>query len=198
MVPDARLVSEAVRGNASAFAELVRRHERSMLALAYACTRCGTTSADVVQEAYIRVWKRLGDLREPDKFVPWLAQTVRRLSTNALRSPSRRLKLVGDESLDANSGVNDTDQLEREDTARLIDKAIATLDETTASCVMLRYYQDLSSKEIGAMLDLSPAAVDMRLSRARATLKTALASHVQEDVPRSRSVDEEGSHARVG
>lgn len=198
MVSDASLVGEAVRGNASAFAELVRRHERSMLALAYACTRCSSTSADVVQEAYIRVWKRLGDLREPEKFVPWLAQTVRRLSTNALRSPSRRLKLVGDDSLDANSGVSDGDALEQQDMTRLIDKAIASLDDTTASCVMLRYYQDLSSKEIGAMLDLSPAAVDMRLSRARAALKVALAGHLSEHSPGRNRIDDEKNHARVG
>ena len=39
---------------------------------------------------------------------------------------------------------------------------------------MLRYYEDLSSKQIGELLELSPAAVDMRLSRARAQLREIL------------------------
>lgn len=183
--PDARLVDEARRGNATAFAELVRRHERSMVALAYAGVRCSATASDVVQDAFIRCWKRLADLQDVSKFVPWLATTVRRLATNATRSPVRRFKLVGDEVLDGESGRAHDDPLESADVRRLVDRAIASLDETSAACVTLRYFEDLSSKEIGELLDLSPAAVDMRLSRARSALKAALERHFGDEPGRS-------------
>ena len=53
--------------------------------------------------------------------------------------------------------------------------ALATLDEQTRCAVVLRYYENLSSRQIGEVLDMSAAAVDMRLSRARNELKQKLA-----------------------
>jgi RNA polymerase sigma factor (sigma-70 family) len=49
------------------------------------------------------------------------------------------------------------------------------LDETTRMAVTLRYYEGMSAKEIGELLDMSPPAVDMRLSRARSVLREKLA-----------------------
>lgn len=190
---DGYLVEQSRRGNATAFAELVRRHERPMLALAYACTRCSSTSADVVQEAFVKCWQRLADLREVDKFVPWLASAVRRLSANAMRSPSRRLKLVGDAILGGAPAGSTSDSLEAEDLANTIDRAIGSLDRISAECVMLRYFQDMSSKEIANITGLTPAAVDMRLSRARAILKQKLEPIYKED-----SGNAGANHARLG
>ena len=53
--------------------------------------------------------------------------------------------------------------------------AIVCADEQTRTAVVLRYYENLSSRQIGELLELSPAAVDMRLSRARAELREKLA-----------------------
>ena len=61
----------------------------------------------------------------------------------------------------------------REQHARVAD-ALQELDELTRSAVILRYYDDLSSKEIAELLQISPAAVDMRLSRGRQALKSIL------------------------
>jgi RNA polymerase sigma factor (sigma-70 family) len=55
---------------------------------------------------------------------------------------------------------------------------LATLDETTRSAMVLRYYDGQSSREIGELLGLSPAAVDMRLMRGRQALKERLALEV--------------------
>ncbi len=180
---DAELVGRSRKGDASAFAGLILRHERSLLALAYACTRCGATSADVVQDAVVRCWKRLDDLREESKFASWLATTVRHLATNAVRSPVRRMKLIGDEALDSNPVAPLPDTLEVAETRDLVAAAIGQLDEVSASIVTLRYFENLPSKQIGELLDLSPAAVDMRLSRARMVLKDVLAKDFSMSVP---------------
>jgi RNA polymerase sigma factor (sigma-70 family) len=58
--------------------------------------------------------------------------------------------------------------------------ALADLDETTRSAVVLRYYDNLSSRAIGEMLGLSSAAVDMRLMRGRQALKERLVLEVNE------------------
>jgi RNA polymerase sigma-70 factor (ECF subfamily) len=58
--------------------------------------------------------------------------------------------------------------------------ALRDLDETTRTAVVLRYYENLSSREIGELIGLSPAAVDMRLMRGRAALKEKLVLEVNE------------------
>lgn len=173
-VSDADLVSQARRGNAEAFASLISRHERSMLALAYAGTGCSATSADVVQDAVVRCWRKLADLREDGKFVHWLATTVRHLSSNAVRSPARRFKLIGQEALDQHAVSDSSLAVQEADESERMRRAIGSLDPISASVVTLRYYDNLSSKQIADLLDLTPAAVDMRLTRARHELRTHL------------------------
>jgi RNA polymerase sigma-70 factor (ECF subfamily) len=146
-----------------------------MLALAYARTRCAATAADVVQDSVVRCWKKLADLREESKFAGWLATTVRHLSVNALRSPQRRMRLAGgDERLAQMAVPDDTSRVADADLAKAMRAAIDALDEPNAAVLVLKYYEDLSSKEIAAVLDMTPAAVDMRLTRARQALRAGL------------------------
>jgi RNA polymerase sigma factor (sigma-70 family) len=69
------------------------------------------------------------------------------------------------------------DELHRRETGERVWAALDALDETTRSAVVLRYYEDLSSREIAELLGLSAAAVDMRLMRGRQALKEQL-SHL--------------------
>ena len=172
---DAELVRRARGGDAGAYCTLVRRHERAMLALAYARTRCSATAADVVQDSVVRCWKKLADLREDGKFGSWLGTTVRHLAVNTLRSPQRRMRLAGgDERLEQVTVRDDAERVAEDDQARAIRAAIEALDEPNAAVLALKYYDNLSSKEIATLLDMTPAAVDMRLTRARQALRAVL------------------------
>ncbi|HSU69386.1 MAG TPA: sigma-70 family RNA polymerase sigma factor, partial [Tepidisphaeraceae bacterium] len=62
----------------------------------------------------------------------------------------------------------------RREEQKRIASAIASLDELSRLVVVMRYYENASSKEIAEALDLTPASVDMRLSRARRQLKALL------------------------
>lgn len=160
-----------------------------MLALAYARTRCASTAADVVQDSVVRCWKKLPDLREEAKFGGWLATTVRHLSVNALRSPQRRMRLAGgDDRLEQQAVPDATERVAEDDQSRALRAAIDALDEPNAAVLVLKYYEDLSSKEIAAVLDMTPAAVDMRLTRARAALRASLAgTDIGEEVAATQS-----------
>jgi RNA polymerase sigma factor (sigma-70 family) len=176
--PIESLVLRAQQGrDASAFARLIDHYERTALSLAYATCGNSATAADVVQEAFLRCWQRLDELKDPPRFGAWLGRIVRNLATDSVRRGRRPTESL-DENLSvpaSTAGFRDPDErmLSRE-TRQQLDAALATLDEVTRSAVVLRYYQDLSSKQIGELLELSPAAVDMRLSRARAQLREAL------------------------
>jgi RNA polymerase sigma factor (sigma-70 family) len=89
------LVERALAGDRDAFMELQRATIDKVYAIARLILRDGDRAKDATQEAYIAAWRRLGGLRDPDKFGPWL----RRLLVNACyqesRGTARRAKVEG-------------------------------------------------------------------------------------------------------
>ncbi len=177
------LVQQSQRRDPAAFTQLIRRYERMALSVAFAALGGapgdGERAGDVVQEAFIRAWERLADLNEPGSFAPWLCGIVRNLAIDTLRR--QRLRPVADpENVDPFQRVasDPHDELDLQEQRRLVAEALQELDETSRPVVVMRYYQDLSSKEIGDALGIAPAAVDMRLSRARQQLRRKLEGRV--------------------
>jgi RNA polymerase sigma factor (sigma-70 family) len=139
-------------------------------------------AADVVQESFLRAWQRVNELKEPARFGTWLCGIARNLAIDFGRR-NKNLKLAGDsiavESsalIDDRYGADPLDELSRKERHAMVARALQSLDDTMRPAVMLRYYDGLSSRDIGQLLELSPAAVDMRLSRARQQLKGLLAA----------------------
>jgi RNA polymerase sigma-70 factor (ECF subfamily) len=173
-----QLVEQARRRDASsggAFGELIGRYEKTALSLAYSIIGEANLAGDVTQEAFLRAWQRLEELNEPQRFAAWLGRIVRNLALDARRSRPRAEAHGSIEDFDPPHECDPSQQVEDQEMSQRIERAMATLDEQTRSAVVLRYYQDLSSRQIGEILDLSAAAVDMRLSRARAELRERLA-----------------------
>lgn len=73
---DRDLVERAREGDSSAFAELVRRHRARAFGWARSITRDPHMAEDIVQDALIRAFLRLGTLLETDRFLPWLRRIV--------------------------------------------------------------------------------------------------------------------------
>ena len=77
---DRDLVARASKGDQRAFTELVRRHTQRAMALAVTIVRNEADARDVVQEAFVRVWRHLADFTGAAAFSTWLYQIVRNLS----------------------------------------------------------------------------------------------------------------------
>lgn len=187
LLPDTEsLVLRARRRDADAFADLIRRYERVALSVAYSVLHNADSAGDVVQDAFLRAWQRLADLKEPARFATWLCGIVRNLAID-VRRRDRFIRLTGEsEMLDAGTSNEDRfypdplDEIDRREQRMQVAEALQSLDEVTRPAVILRYYDGLSSKQIGEILGMSPAAVDMRLSRARQQLKTLLSAPARE------------------
>ena len=171
------LVGKARQHDAEAFRALIERYERSALAVAYAQLHDAHRAGDAVQDAFLRPWQELPRLQDDARFGGWLLQIVR----NAAIDLRRRVRPTLADFPDlATAEPSPSQALEHGDDAARIQAALASLDETTRTAVVMRYYEGLSAKEIAQALELSPAAVDMRLSRARGQLKELLAPLVGE------------------
>ena len=170
---DAGLVRRAAAGDAGAFGALVDRHERAALAVAYAVTGRAASAADAVQEACLRAWRKRATLAEPDKFRPWLLHIVRRCAVDLVRRSGRE-RPTPDGDLPAPTPADPLLRRERHDAVRA---ALDGLDEATRLALVLRFYDERSSREIADVLGCSPAAVDMRLKRGRDKLREVLKDH---------------------
>lgn len=185
MEPDAaeveQLVRRAQRRDAAAFAQLVRAYERTALAVAYSVLGKGPDAGDVVQQVFLRAWERVGELKDPARFGAWLCGIVRNLAIDARRRRTRHDgwahatgPAMAAAAEDERAAADPSRVLVRREDQQRLEHALESLDEVSRSAVMLRYYEDLSSKEIGELLGLAPAAVDMRLMRARRQLRQRL------------------------
>src|SRR5919201_2872869 len=154
---DELLVTEALHGDRAAFARLVDRHRPRTHALARRLLGDAAEAEDVVQEAVLRAYLALGDLREPARFGAWLCGIALNLGRMRLRA-SRRVEPL-DEHVPATAA-------EPED-----DGALELLPEPRRELLLMRYVDGLSSAEIGARVGRSEGAVRVELHRARAQLR---------------------------
>jgi RNA polymerase sigma-70 factor (ECF subfamily) len=170
-------VERAQNGDATAFGELIAQFERTALAVAYGVLGDSDRSGETVQEAFMRAWQRLKELRHPQRFAPWLCGIVRNLAHDAQRRACRehRARAAAPVALYASRADDPAAHLEDCENEQRLALAMDKLDETTRTAVVLRYYEGMTSKQIGVVLDLPSAAIDMRLMRARRTLRRELA-----------------------
>src|ERR1043166_9759406 len=83
--PDAELVLAARRGDKQAFVEIVARHQAMVCGVALGVLGDFAASEDAAQEAFLTAWRKIHDLREPERLRAWLAQIARHAALGQLR-----------------------------------------------------------------------------------------------------------------
>jgi RNA polymerase sigma factor (sigma-70 family) len=84
--PDAELVRACRRGEKRAFVEIVARHQAMVCGVAFAILNDFAASEDAAQEAFLTAWRKIQELREPDRLRAWLAQIARNAARETQRS----------------------------------------------------------------------------------------------------------------
>ena len=169
-----RLARQAVAGDAKAFGDLVANHERAALAIAFGCCGNADRAADAVQEACLLAWRKRAALEDPARFSGWFMHIVRRCAIDQVRRhPARREAALG-EGADRLPSAPPPEPAADEEERDLIRSALEDLDEPSRIAVTMRYYDGSTSRDIAEVLECSPPAVDMRLKRARDTLRSKL------------------------
>jgi len=181
---DDRILERARAGDRHAFDQIVAQHEKLVYGLAYRLTGNHDDAMDIGQEAFIRVYQRLGEFRGESSFETWLRRIVANACFDELRKRKRQRLVSLDEPLEvddgemgrqfADPGEGPHEAAERAETQRLVQEAILRLDEDYRIVLVMRDIHDLSYEEIAATLGLRLGTVKSRLNRARAALKDIL------------------------
>ncbi|MCP4258628.1 MAG: sigma-70 family RNA polymerase sigma factor [Planctomycetes bacterium] len=169
MQTDAELVKAVLNGKKHVFAELVRRYERLVRGIALDILGDYHSATDVSQDAFVRAYERLGGLRKPEAFGPWLMKITRRCALDSVRRKSREIRL---DTKNIGMIENPNGQLD-EDKQQLL-AAVVKLSKAEKQVVMLRYFGDNSVKDVAEILSLSTGTVTKQLSRARVRLRKIL------------------------
>jgi RNA polymerase sigma-70 factor, ECF subfamily len=152
-------------------------------------------ASDVLADTLLVVWRRLDDV--PTEPLPWCYGVARRTLANHRRRDERQLRLVG--QIAAQPGTTSTaadPQSSVEQNDPDLDAAIATLTDSEADIVRLWAWERLEPREIAAVLELTPNAVSVALSRAKRKLTEHLAAAARRDAPPGRQDQPPAGHLR--
>ncbi len=156
----------------TAFEILVRQHHRRLLAYAAAILHDPEAAQDVVQNAFLTAYEKLGSFDPTRDFAAWMRGIVRNKCREWVRAD--RLLLVPDETIEAIEQQHRAwDELEANQDRTVLatlHECLAKLPDLLAEAVRLFYLEDLSGAEVARRLQSGEAAVRKRLQRAREQL----------------------------
>ena len=170
---DSQLLAEYVDArDPQAFGELVRRYERLVWSTCQRVLNNRCDVEDAFQTTFLLLATKAHRIRKPESLSNWIYGVAWRTSTRL-----RKSRVV--ESLEQPDEISDPSESPLESLARqyeidLVDQRIQTMREPHRTPLVLHYFAGLTANQIADQLNLSVAAVEGRLRRARASLRTEL------------------------
>lgn len=183
------LIERTARGDHAAFAQVYERTHAHLFGVALRMLGREQAAEDVLQEAFVSVWKNAGQYRsriEGQEIQPmtWLIAIVRNKSLDALRSLSRRKEseLPEDDELEPQEAAagaaapSAMELLAQASQAMKIEGCLDGLEGSYRQSLALAYYQGLSHSEVAAQMGAPLGSVKAWIRRGLERLKTCLAS----------------------
>jgi RNA polymerase sigma-70 factor (ECF subfamily) len=182
---DAQLVEEALGGNQLSFQLLIERYQDRIFALARHYTRSAVEVEDIVQDTFLKAYRRLQTFQRQSSFSTWLYRIAVNTALDFLKRMGRSpVQAVEDPELSASpvraqagSGVSiaaPDARMRREEIARITAEVLAELPEIFRTVLVLREFEDMPYQEMADVLGISIGTVESRLFRARARFKEAM------------------------
>jgi RNA polymerase sigma-70 factor (ECF subfamily) len=173
---DQQLVTRVQRGDKGAFDVLVLKYQYKVHAIVSRFINDRDEVNDVVQEAFIKAYRALGNFRGDSQFYTWLYRIAVNSAKNYLMSRSRRppgsdIDVDEAELYGATDKLSDVDTPEnlvyRDELERAVNEAIKNLPEDLRTAVTLREFDGLSYEEIATIMECPVGTVRSRIFRAR-------------------------------
>lgn len=191
--PEVQLMLRVKEGDDGAFTELVKIYQDRLTTIFHHMTQSQEAAEDLAQDVFMRIYRARNGYQPTARFSTWLFRIANNLAMNSHRHKSQRkeVRLPSTES-SAISIVNPIAPLIAEKSslmpARLVDKqelqlvvqkAMAELSEQQRLSVLLHKFEGMSYAEIADSMETTVPAIKSLLSRARDSLRTALAPYMQ-------------------
>ncbi len=141
------------------------------------------TAEDLAQQTLLEAWRKADSLRDEGVREPWLIGIARNVCLRWLRARSRNrlVTSVGDIEDEPADDYDLEVELERDDLARLLDRAMALLPPETRDVLIQKYVEEWPQAEVAARLGLTEGAVEARLHRGRLALRRILTTELRDE-----------------
>lgn len=172
---DESLMIRIQTGDHQAFSELVGRHTQRFYAVAYRTCGHQETAEDIVQEAFLKLWRKPHSWKEGKgaKFTTWFYRVVVNTAYDFGRKKREEygadnLDIYADDSLGADQALQQRQQQEQ------LEGAVQALPERQKAALNLCFYEGLSNKEAAEIMGVGVKALESLLMRAKKALKNEL------------------------
>lgn len=176
------LVRKARGGDERAFVALVRLYQNLVTSVTLSVLGERTMSEDAAQEAFVRAWKGLRQLKEETKFRAWLMAIARRSAIRMLSEKKREKKSIETEE---ESSPGPDELAARSDDLELVLQSLSELPEKYRLPMILFYREGESVAVVAEKLNLRPDAVKQQLKRGREMLRDKVESRLARALRRS-------------
>ncbi len=186
-IEDRSLAARIAHGDHAAFEQLMRRYNRRLYRLARAALRDESEAKDALQDAYLRVFRSIGQFRGEAALSTWLSRLVLNECHARLRRSTRRENIIPFVSVESSMEViapaaeptEAPDHLTaRAQLRRVLEQQVEQLPEAFRVVFVLRSIEELSVEETAATLSIPAETVRSRHFRAKGLLREALAREI--------------------
>jgi RNA polymerase sigma-70 factor (ECF subfamily) len=166
---DASLVERAQRGDRAAFAALVERYQQPLGTYLWRLTRDRELASDLTQDTFLRAYRSIGATPSLLVVRPWLYRIATNLAYDEFRR-RRRFGRLATGPLGRQPGQDENISIEERE---LVQRALARLRPIDQAVLLLCAVEQLSYREVGTVVGVSPEAVRKQFTRAKERFRLA-------------------------
>jgi len=191
--PEVQLMLRVKQGDDNAFTELVKIYQDRLTTIFHHMTQSQEAAEDLAQDVFMRIYRARNGYQPTARFSTWLFRIANNLAMNSHRNKSLRkeVRLPSSESsalsslgpseqvIAEKSALMPARQIDRQELQLVVQKAMAELNDQQRLTVLLHKFEGMSYAEIADSMEMTIPAIKSLLSRARDSLRTALAPYMQ-------------------
>jgi len=183
---DTELINQVLAGNQSAYAVLVKRHQRYVFTLALRFAKRREDAEEIAQDCFVKAYKALAQFQQQSKYTTWLYQIVYTASMTFLRKKKLPTDSMDDDAvfMQVKRVTSDLklDSAEQKSRSYYVNLAISQLLPNDAAILTLFYQGEQSLEEIAGVMEMETNTVKVKLHRARQRLKQQLEGLLKQEV----------------
>jgi RNA polymerase sigma factor (sigma-70 family) len=174
MEEESQWIEEVLSGNKQAYAQIINKYKNPLYATILRMTGNQQDAADLVQEAFIKIYHQLGKFDGKGSFSSWIYRVAINHCMDEFRKKRYKMERVEIKEEDFMDSHHPEVIFLKKEKHRQLEKLIAVLPEEERMILLMRYVNELSYNEIGELMSLPLSTVRNKLHRAKKKLRETI------------------------
>lgn len=171
---DKELIKKAQIGNKEAYGELYKKYFKKIYRYCSFNTNHDELAKDITQETFVKAWIKIKDFELKEN---WSLQAfLFTIARNLIIDQSRRKKELQIDEFENNleTDENLVDDFDKKEDIKKIKTALSKLDEVERQIIILRYFEEMDTKDVAQVIGIKDGALRVRIHRVLEKLKVIM------------------------